>query len=189
MKEDEKSNNVRNRLFWEQACEKYKQRLASYARRLVNGNVADADDLVQETMVRVLVSSGNPAGIETPIAYLYTVMRNAWITKWRKEHPDIMDSLDDLVTRRALKNQPAVEPDVLLVLENQEYQQDLKVRKGPLNDRESRILELYLDGYKCNEIAEVLDEDKRIISVELNAVRTKVRYRLKTKGNSKAKGV
>ncbi len=174
------SQTITNRSFWEKACDEYQQRLATYARRLAKGNAADANDLVQETMCLVLAHAGNPAGIERPIAYLFTVMRNAWITKWRKENQANLESLDHVGTRRALKSLPAIEPEVLVALENKEFQQALRVGKGPLSQREKQLLQLFLQGHKIQEIAEILGEDKRIISVELNAVRSKVRYRLKT---------
>jgi RNA polymerase sigma factor (sigma-70 family) len=181
---ENQTNFYRSR--WAQACEENNQRLISYARRLANGNVADADDLVQETIFRVLVHGCNPSRIENLIGYLFRVMQNAWTSKRMKERRESMDSLDDLLIRSALKNQPAIDPDVLQILENQEFQKDFKVRKGPLNAREMQILELYLAGYKCQEIAAELNEDKRVIGVELNAVRNKVRYRLKRKSRTGA---
>jgi RNA polymerase sigma factor (sigma-70 family) len=176
---ENQTNFYRSR--WARACEENNQHLTSYARRLANGNIDDANDLVQETIFRVMAHGCNPSRINNVIAYLCRIMHNAWTRKRMKERRDSIDSLDDLLTRRALENQPAINPDVLQVLENQEFQEDFKVKKGPLNAREMLILELYLDGYKCHEIAAELSEDKYLIGVELNAVRTKVRYRLKRK--------
>jgi hypothetical protein len=84
-----------------------------------------------------------------------------------------------LFARRILTHDPVVEPDVLDILEQQEFEHGLHVGKGPLNDREKLLLSFHLRGYNCAEIAARLHEDKRIISVELNAVKSKVRYRLK----------
>jgi DNA-directed RNA polymerase specialized sigma24 family protein len=55
----EESNNPR-RPYWDKLCEDFREILIAYARWLVNGNVADAEDLVQDTMVRVLVRSEDP---------------------------------------------------------------------------------------------------------------------------------
>jgi RNA polymerase sigma factor (sigma-70 family) len=170
---------------WAQACEENNRYLTSYARRLANGNLADADDLVQETIFRVMVHACNPSQINNVIAYLRRVMHNAWTNKRMKERRESTDSLDDSLTRRTLENQPAIDSDVLQILENQEFQKDFELRKGPLKTREMRILELYLSGYKCKEIATELKEDKHVISAELNAVRTKVRYRLKIKSKTR----
>lgn len=181
---ENQTNFYRSR--WALACEENCQRLASYARHLANGNIADADDLVQETFFRVLDHGCNPSRIENLVGYMMKVMHNAWTNKRVKERRVSTESLDDLITRSALKNEPTINPDVLQILENQDFQRDFNVRKGQLTVHEIEILELYLAGYKCQEIADKLNEDKRIISVRLNAVKSKVRYRLKSKGKKGA---
>lgn len=186
---ENQTNFYRSR--WSQAYEQNCQRLASYARHLAKGNLADADDLVQETFIRVLDHECNPSRIENLFGYMLRVMQNAWTNKRAKECRVSMESLDDLSTRSALKKEPAINPDVLQVLENQDFQRDFNIRKGKLTIRETEILELYLAGYKCHEIADKLNEDKRVISVRLNAVKSKVRYRLKKidkKNELEAKG-
>ncbi len=168
-----------HRPLWEKAVElKTRQILTTYARRLLNGNVADADELVQATTCQAFLSQGDLASIYNPVGYLLRIMRNIWTSEWRKKNGLTLESLDDLLSRRALENEPTVEPDVLRLLENEELEQAFRVTHGPLDDREELLLRLYLKGYKCHEIAAMLNEDKRIISVELNAVRSKVRYRL-----------
>jgi DNA-binding CsgD family transcriptional regulator len=90
-----------------------------------------------------------------------------------------MDSLDDLQSQKALKNHPTVEPDVLRILENDELKAELRANQGPLTPREKQLLELHLEGYKCDEIADRLNEDVRLIRADLNAVRNKVHQRIK----------
>ncbi len=48
-----------------------------------------------------------------------------------------------------------------------------------LNKRESDVLARFLEGFSCVEIATQLHDDPRVISYELNALRTKVRYHMR----------
>jgi DNA-directed RNA polymerase specialized sigma24 family protein len=73
---------------------------------------------------------------------------------------------------------PAIEPDVLRILENEDLLKQLSDKRGPLTPREQLLLTKHLEGYNCAEIAAVLGEDKRLTRSDLNAVRVKVRYRL-----------
>jgi RNA polymerase sigma factor (sigma-70 family) len=173
------------REFWVQVCEAFIQRLRVYALRLANGRLSDAEDLMQETVCRILMHPQNPVKVRNPSGYLLCIMRNIWITKWRKEGAAKLESLDELLSKATEENQhrsvaPAVEPDTLRILENNELKAKLRAMQGLLKPREKRLLSLYLDGYKHDEIAAVLGEDVRVIRSDLNAVRAKVSQRLRT---------
>lgn len=177
-------NNRRNRhrRFWENICLEFYERLNVYARRLANGKDYDAADLVQETVVRVLFYSPNPKKIRNPLSYALTVMRHVWTDKWRDERAAETDSLDQLREAQMLV-EPAVEPDILRILENEELLEQMNKRRGPLTPREDLLLMKHLEGYSCGEIASHLDEDKRATRADLNAVRVKVKQRLQQKGD------
>jgi RNA polymerase sigma factor (sigma-70 family) len=182
---DKKTRREKYGPFWEKACEDSKQRLISYALRLANGRLYDAEDLFQDTVCRALDYSRNPEAISDPLGYLLRMMRNGWISKWRKENTDNVDSLD---SNPALQNRAqTVEPTVLRMLENNDLQDEMSAKEGPLTPRESLLLKLYLAGYKCKEMALILSEDVRLTRSDLNAVKSKVRYRLKS-GKVKTKG-
>src|SRR5579871_5244508 len=53
-------------------------RLRRFARSLTN-NRHQADDLVQETMVRAIVAGNDPAASVRVDAWTFRIMRNAWI--------------------------------------------------------------------------------------------------------------
>lgn len=168
--------------FWEECYKRCKKTLLACALKLVNGK-CEADDLIQETFYRALLYSKNPQEIKNPLGYLLRIMRNVHFSKWRKESANMV-SLDELLSqegeeRRTKFVEPAVEPDVQRILENKELMAQFSVMRGPLNAREERLLELYLDGYSCDEIAKQLGEDVRAIRSDLNAVRTKVRARIR----------
>lgn len=177
--------DVPHREFWAQVCEAFSQRLKVYALRLANGRLSDAEDLMQETVCRVLMYPQNPVEVRNPSRYLLLLMRNLWITKYQKENRASMESLDELLSKETEENQhrsvvPAVEPDAFRILENAELKAALLARHGLLKPREKRLLSLYLEGYKPDEIAAVLGEDVRVVRSDLNALKAKVRQRLRT---------
>lgn len=163
------------RPFWGGAFEEFDQRLRSYARRLANGRDSDAEDLVQETACRALIYAKNPAEIKSPLSYLLRMMRNVWTDKWARENVANLESLDDLL---CTGRDPAVESDVQRILESKELKEEMGTRQGPLTPRERLLLELYMSGCKCKDIAEQLGENVRLTRCDLNAVKAKVRYRL-----------
>ena len=180
MKEGDHTANP-HALYWTKVCEEFMQRLIAYALRLVNGRSYDADDLVQETLLHALHCSKDPAEVKQPVGYLLRIMRNIWITKWRDEHAANTTSLDELQDTKATKNHPTEDPVVFRILENQEFVEAMRIILISLNPREKSLLKLYLQGYNCGEIAEIMIEDVRVTRSDLNAVRTKVQQRIKRK--------
>jgi RNA polymerase sigma factor (sigma-70 family) len=175
---DEKRN--RYRPYLEKSYKDFSKQLFSRARRLANGRLPDAEDLMQETFCRALIYPGNPEEISNPLGYLLCVMRNAWRDKWRKENTAVTDSLDGPVNSdRARATEPAIESDIQRILENKELMAQMEVKRGQLTSREELLLKLHLEGFKCKEIATRLNEDVRLTRSDLNAVRTKVRYRIR----------
>lgn len=182
-KNDSANKRTQHRSFWEKTCEALMQRLTAYALRLVNGRIYDAEELVQETVCRILTYPRNPEEIRSHLAYLKTIMRNIWKTWWLRERRASTVSLDELLSKGPQQKQHrglelAVAPDALRIFENDELRAELHANQGPLTPREEELLQKYLEGYTCKEIAHILGEDARLIRVELNAVKTKVRSRL-----------
>ena len=58
--------------------------------RSLTGNSADAEDLVQETLIRAFGALNNFDGAN-PRAWLLTILRNAAHNVWRKKKPDYVD--------------------------------------------------------------------------------------------------
>ena len=185
MKEGEHTSNE-HAPYWAKVCEEFLQRLIAYARKLANGRSYDADDLVQETVCRILMYPKNPAEVESPFGYLVTIMRNIWSTKWRAENTANTESLDELQSKKALKNHPTVEPDVFRILENEEFARKFNNLPGRWTTRERELLRLYLEGYNCKEIADMWNEDVRLVRSDLNAAKSKLHQRI-TRGYKKPK--
>jgi RNA polymerase sigma factor (sigma-70 family) len=180
--DDHGGHRARHGPFWVTALEDASERLMSYARRLANGRTYDAEDLFQETACRALIYARDPGGVRNPAYYLLRMMRNIWIDKWARENSANVESLDGLLNSA---RHPKVEPVAQRVLETQELQEEMYAGQGQLTAREQLLLKLHLKGYKSKDIAARLQEDVRVTRTDLNAVKAKVRYRLK-KGRAKA---
>jgi len=144
----------------------------------------DAEDLVQDTVYRVLCHPRDPGMVKNPSAYLKAMMRNAWIDRRRKESRVSLESIEVLSDKRMLDN-CQVTPCVHQSLEAAELRREVKHRQGRLSSREKELLDLYLEGNKCKDIAQILGEDVKLTRSELNAIKTKMRYRLRVTGREK----
>lgn len=185
---DDSDSRNQHRLDWEEICLDLMPRLAKRALRLTDGRVPDAEDLTQETICRALIYPKNAGEIRSPLSYLMRMMRNAWIDKWREEDTANMDSLDAILNDPARQAEvPTVEPEILRLAENEGLLQELKLRQGPLSTEEKFLLDSYLAGQTLDEIATSLNEDVRVTKVRWNALKSKLRYRLRG-GQQEPKG-
>jgi RNA polymerase sigma factor (sigma-70 family) len=162
--------------FWTEAFETHYHPLCRRVRtHLTKGNAAEAEEISSEAFLRVIQYAKYPEAITNLLAYLYVTARRIFILKRRRENLHNMERLDDLV---GAGREPKVEFDVHSLLETKEYEAAFKVKRGPLTSREKVLLKLHLEGYACDEIAALLNEDERLTRSDLNKVRSKVRYRL-----------
>src|SRR5947209_3649261 len=164
--------------FWVQACEENYPRLLSYALRLAR-NAERAPGIVHDAVCKILSLAPNPANIRnTPLSYLMGAVHNAWVDRLKKEKRIKATSLDDPDNNEVQKI-AAPERDISIELDNETYRRELNPRLARIRDpRKKRIYELYLKGYSCQEIADALNEDVRVIRSDLNVVRNGVHYHL-----------
>jgi len=128
--------------------------------------------------MRVLKYPKDPKTIQNPNNYLVRMMRNIWHDKWWKQSARII-SLDDSENVEELEPQlPIVLPDAFVILENFELIAKLESAAATLSERERHLLMSHLQGLSTSEIAEALDDDVKVIRMDLNAVLAKIRYRL-----------
>jgi RNA polymerase sigma-70 factor, ECF subfamily len=171
---------------WESFCLLSYGKLLARARKLTNGDVDKAGDLVQETILRILSYPPILADIKEPLAYLFRIMRNAWVDQARRMIGIHLESLDDPLNVELHKKLPVVQPEVQRNLENKELLEAIKRLRGGLSPREKRLLKLIVEGKEREEIAHIVGEDVRIIRADWNALMAKLRYRAqKAKGNFK----
>jgi RNA polymerase sigma factor (sigma-70 family) len=172
--------------FWEKAyINNYQPLCWLVGYKLTHGNADEAEETVSEAFRRAIQYTKKPETITNLPGYLWTIAKNVWVGRLKKERTASIVSLDN-PDNQSLANKLAkeIEPDLHALFTNQELRANIKANQGPLTPREDSLLELHLKGYSCAEIAAELEEDVRAISVDLNAVRSKVRGRLQ---NPKAK--
>lgn len=67
-------------------------------------------------------------------------------------------------------------------LEDEEFEELLRRHVGPLSEREWRLFEMHtIEGMRPKEIAEELGEDRRLISAEINALKAKLKGRMRSR--------
>lgn len=153
---------------------------AQVLNRLTKGNVADAEDVASEAFCRLMRYLPHPEAIDNITGYLWAAAKNVWFDRFKKVDPDSFVSFDDL------NNEPMslpVQATVQQTLEDEESRRVLKdkVLKAPgkLLPREKQLLKLRFEGKDCQETADFLGEDVRIIKYEMNALKAKLSYRIK----------
>jgi RNA polymerase sigma-70 factor (ECF subfamily) len=86
-----------------QMYEQCRRELFLFARSLANGNLADAEDVLQESLLRVWEARRDLAGVRNVRAYLFTTLRNVFLNfarresreaRKRAEHPTAPDFFD-----------------------------------------------------------------------------------------------
>jgi RNA polymerase sigma-70 factor (ECF subfamily) len=141
--------------------------LRAYVYR-VTGNAADADDIVQETFLRML-RADVPVGDEEHLRrYLYRVASNLLVDRWRR---GMHERAEDL-----MPEQTTVPPH---------YEEDASVAKlfGELKPRDRALLWLaYVEGESHDEIASSLGVGRRGVKVMLFRARKRLRDLLRSRG-------
>ena len=152
-----------NDAFWAKAySENFATLCARATRRLTHGNSFDAEDAVSEAFARAMRYAQHPESIRSVLPYLWTVVKNVWTAQQGRLSTARTDNLEDLDIEE-LESLPAVqvEPEVLAIFKKEDFLLGLQMKLGPISLEEKEMIELRLEGYSLNEIAEQLGEDIR----------------------------
>lgn len=128
----------------------FDDRLRQYAFSLTR-NQEDAEDLVQDTYLKVMQ---NPESFAVPTnlkAWVFTIMRNTFINRYRRKQRGKVvtdDSEESMFTSTATVSSDAAD----LPLYVSEITTAISSMKG--NQRDA--FELFVDGFKYHEIADML---------------------------------
>ncbi len=140
--------------------------LKPFAINLTRDNEA-ANDLYQETLYKALVNKEKYNAGTNIKAWLFTIMRNIFINDYRRKakQKTIFDSTpnDYLINQKQASISNAAESDLRIKEINKAIQQLPEIFKTPFL--------LYFDGYKYNEIAEVLIEPLGTIKSRIHFAR------------------
>lgn len=143
----------------------------------LTGSWADAEDLVQDTLVRAWRGLDRFDGAH-PRAWLLTILRHTYLNSLRRRRPDVTD--DELVLERG---RPAFPPSVAAgqpeaVVEHQ-LDEELEAAVAGLDERfRSALLLVDVDGLTYAEAAAVLGVPVGTVYSRLSRARDRVRLQV-----------
>lgn len=129
-----------------------RDKLRYFALKLTQ-NGDDADDLLQDTMLKAFVNRDKFAEKTNMAAWLYTIMKNTFINNYRKavKANTIIDNTKDLYYLNIPQNTGSVSPESRYA-----EKEILKSIEG-LDDTYKVPFQLHNDGFKYKEIADQLE--------------------------------
>lgn len=148
--------------------------------RRITGDPTDAEDLVQETLIRAYRAIDRFDG-RHPRAWLLTILRNTWRNMNRRARPHLLDSEDIILSV------PAAGPDGRSGAEEQVLDGVLDaelasaLRALPHNHRAVVVL-VDIDGLTYQEAADVLGIPPGTVTSRLHRARRRLRKRLEQRG-------
>jgi RNA polymerase sigma factor (sigma-70 family) len=168
----------------EEEEEKYLERrgrLKPVALSLTNGKEEDADDLIHEAMYQGMRYTKNFQDVEDVIAYLIVIMNNILFNKKKqRENSFKRHSLDDPETGSDVENQlPYYPADQQSILEQKEYIESVIAISGELPATERELWKMWLLNKDFTEMSDTLSVSVAQVKVKLNALKAKLRYRLR----------
>ena len=118
----------------------------------LTANRYDAEDLLQETTLKVLNNKDKFVDNNNFKGWVLTIMRNIFINNYRKElrNQVIFDKTDDLPVLNISDNSRWENPEETISIN------EIKYVINSLNDDLKIPFIMYLEGYKYNEISEKL---------------------------------
>lgn len=81
----------------------------------ITRSYADAEDLVQDTLVRAYRAIGRFDG-RHPRAWLLTILRNAQVNRVRRRRPDLLHDPDEVTRRAAATEEEAAQPEAAFMV-------------------------------------------------------------------------
>jgi RNA polymerase sigma-70 factor, ECF subfamily len=157
----------------------HRRALFAQAQRLT-GNAADAEDLVQETLVRAYTRRDQLTGGETAAAWLYTMQRNLFINNYRKKvkGPMLSELTEESAKYAQAPRTTATESPEATVARQLENQALLKAIAGlPAMYREVLVLS-DIEGLSYQEIANRVGQPVGTIRSRLARARQRIQRSL-----------
>lgn len=149
--------------------------------RSLTRNHADAEDLVQDTMLRAYRAIDRFDG-RHPRAWLLTILRNTHINRNRRRRPELLRDPDLQLERAAQdpETDEALRPDRFIDLE---FDHEVRDALDALPPMFGQVVELVdLDGLSYQEAADVLGVPIGTVMSRLHRARKKIRDTLRTAG-------
>lgn len=148
--------------------------------RSITRNAHDAEDLVQETMLRAYRSIGRFDG-RHPRAWLLTIMRNAEINRHRRKRPSLLTEAQTNLADPVADDGGTAETIAL----TRTFDAAVESAFGELSEDFRRMIELVdLGGLSYAEAAEVAGVPEGTVMSRLHRARKKLREQLEQQGYS-----
>jgi RNA polymerase sigma-70 factor (ECF subfamily) len=156
----------------------YADTLYNLARHLT-GNAADAEDLVQETYVRALRAADRLAPDSNLKAWLFRILRNTWISAYRRRRIDPVEGGLDTVAPVVDGAQPAWRrDDAELDHLRKVVAEDIERAMAGLTEEARTVVLLDLEGLTEREVATVVGCAVGTVKSRLARARAALRQRL-----------
>ena len=156
----------------------YADTLHNLARYLTRSE-SDAEDLVQETYVRALQASAQFAVGTNLKAWLFTILRNAQLSRYRSERSKPMAGADDIaVTAEAMQDAPSSHDDFSLEQTKRIVGNDIEAAMRSLTEDARTVILLDLEGLAESEMALVLGCPAGTVKSRLSRARAALREKL-----------
>lgn len=136
--------------------------LKSYARNFTKDN-EDANDLVQETMLKAITYFSNFRDGTNLKGWLYTIMKNTFINNYRR-----INKTNSLITKEEeISAANLVVSSTKNMGENKFVMEDINIALNNLSEDYYTPFTMYFEGYKYHEISEQL-------SIPIGTVKTRI---------------
>lgn len=131
---------------------KYDQGLRQYAFSLTL-NQDDANDLVQETYLKIMQNSDYFKENTNLKAWIYTIMKNSFINNYRRKQRSkvFVEQSEDLYHLNNLASNPSDDADMNF------YVKDINEKIMEKKEDQRKPFEMFLDGFKYQEIADEMN--------------------------------
>lgn len=145
--------------------------------RTLTGSWADAEDLVQDTLIRAYRGLESFDGAH-PRAWLLTILRNTNINSHRRQRPDLLDA-DDSPERHTPAFGATSTPSPEQTVTDRELGEDLQRAVAALDPKFSTVLLLVdVDDLTYSEVADVLGIAVGTVTSRLSRARKRLRHDL-----------
>jgi RNA polymerase sigma-70 factor (ECF subfamily) len=142
---------------------RYSQRIYTYCRKILGDNQT-AEDLLQETFVKLFESGKNGRSIENFPAYLMTIARNLCLSHRARSKRQYVEVEDFHLSFRDV---PYEQKELLQLIQT-------SLELLPDDYREAFVLREY-NGLSYNEIADVIGESLDVVKVRIFRAKKKLR--------------
>ena len=148
---------------------RYQQQAWRTAYRLL-GDAMEAEDVSQETFLKILKAAPRYRPTASFRTYFYTIVYRLCLDTRKKSRPSLMDTIPD---------RPSASPSAVETLVSRERVEEIRhaLKSLPLNQRTAIVLK-HDEGLSYAEIAQVMDTSLKSVEMLIRRAREKLHSKL-----------